>query len=66
MKNQIEQAWLHHWKKTLGNPTKKPRRVMNAYLNLLDISMDYLDDDMCLDCWPEEDIKDDAMDMASA
>jgi hypothetical protein len=42
------------WRSALGNPTKKPRRVMKTYLDLLDITMDDLDDQMCWDCWPED------------
>jgi hypothetical protein len=27
---------------------------MKTYLDLLDITMDDLDDQMCWDCWPED------------
>ena len=30
---------------------------MKAYLDLLDITMDDLDDQMCWDCWPEDDVE---------
>jgi len=30
MKDKIEEAWLARWKSELGNPSKKPRRVMKA------------------------------------
>ena len=47
------------WHLAVGNPTKKPRRVMKAYLDLLDLTVDELDDQMCWDCWPEGDDTDD-------
>jgi hypothetical protein len=55
MKDCLKLEWVQQWKNSLGNPTKKPCRVMKAYLNLLDISMDYLDKNMCWDCWPDKD-----------
>jgi len=53
VKDRIETDWVAHWRLALGNPTKKPRRVMKTYLDLLDITMDDLDDQMCWDCWAE-------------
>ena len=52
MKDKIEMDWLARWRSVIGNPTKKPRRVMKTYLDLLDITVDDLDDQMCWDCWP--------------
>jgi hypothetical protein len=37
-------------------PNEKPCKVMIAYLDLLDISMDNLDKNMCWDCWPDKDV----------
>ena len=53
VKDRIETDWVAHWHSAIGNPTKKPRWVMKTYLDLLDITMDDLDDQMCWDCWPE-------------
>jgi hypothetical protein len=40
---------------------------MKAYLDLLDMSVDELDDEMCWDCWPEgDDVEDDVEDSPSA
>jgi hypothetical protein len=55
VKDKIETDWVARWRSVIGNPTKKPRRVMKTYLDLLDITVDDLDDQMCWDCWPEGD-----------
>jgi hypothetical protein len=55
VKDKIETDWVAHWCSVIGNPTKKPRRVMKTYLDLLDISVDDLDGQMCWDCWPAGD-----------
>ncbi len=47
-------AWLEKWKGDLGNPTRNPRRVMKAYLDLLDTTVDDVDEQMCWECWPED------------
>jgi hypothetical protein len=54
-KDRIKAAWLKKWKGDLGNPTRNPRRVMMAYLNLLDTTVDNVDKQMCWECWPEDD-----------
>jgi hypothetical protein len=59
VKDKIETDWVARWRSAIGNPTKKPRRVMKTYLDLLDITMDDLDDQMCWDCWPESNDVDD-------
>ncbi len=56
--NKIEAAWLQRWKETLGNPCQLPHKVLQAYLNLLDILADMLDDQMDWECW----LVDDALD----
>ena len=43
-------------------PHKETRRVMKAYMDLLDLTVDDLDDQMCWDCWPDEDALDDVVD----
>jgi hypothetical protein len=55
MKDKVESAWLEHWKGSLGNPSRKPRRVMKAYLDLLNTSLDEVDEQMCWECWPNND-----------
>ncbi len=52
-KNKVETEWLARWKGDLGNPSRKPRHVMKAYLDLLDMSVDDLDDQMCWEYWPD-------------
>ena len=53
VKDRIETDWVAHWRSAIGNPTKKPRQVMKTYLDLLDITVNDLDDQMCWDCWLE-------------
>ena len=57
VKDRIESDWLARWRGSLGNPNRKPRRVMKAYLDLMDMTMDDLDDQMCWECWPDEEIE---------
>jgi hypothetical protein len=57
--NKIEAAWLQRWKKTLGNPRQLPRKVLQAYLDSLDILADMLDDQMDWECWPVDDALED-------
>ena len=47
MKDKIETDWVTHWHSVIGNPTKKPHRIMKTYMDLLDISVDDLDEQMC-------------------
>ncbi len=54
-KDRIEAAWLKKHKVALGNPSRNPRRVMKTYIDLLDTTMDEVDEQMCWDCWPEDD-----------
>ena len=53
VKDRIESDWVAHWRSAIGNPKKNPRRVMKTYLDLLDTTVDDLDEQMCWDCWPE-------------
>jgi hypothetical protein len=55
MKDKIEEAWLACWKSELGNPSKKPHRVMKSYIDYLDSTVDTVDEQMCWECWPEDD-----------
>ena len=55
MKDKIEEAWLARWKGELGNPSKKPRRVMKAFIDFLDLTVDAVNEQMCWECWPEDD-----------
>jgi hypothetical protein len=50
-RDRIEAAWLHCWKETLVNPRWLPRKVLQAYLDMLDISADMLDNQMDWECW---------------
>ena len=65
-KDRIESEWLVRWKDSLGNPGRKPRRVMRAYLDLMDMLVDELDEQMCWECWPEDADDDDGVLPASA
>ena len=65
-KDRIESEWLGRWKDSIGNPGRKPRRVMRAYLDLMDMSVDELDEQMCWECWPEGADDDDGVLPASA
>ena len=55
VKDKIEEAWLARWKSALGNPSKKPRRVMTAYIDYLDSTVNAVNEQMCWECWPEDD-----------
>ncbi len=55
MKDKMESEWLERWKGALGNPPRMPCCVMKAYLDLLDISVNNLDEQMCWECWPNDD-----------
>ncbi len=57
VKDHIESDWIARWRGSLGNLNRKPRRVMKAYLDLMDMTMDDLDDQMCWECWPDEEIE---------
>ena len=57
VKDRIESDWITRWRGSLGNPNRKPQRVMKAYLDLMDMTMDDLDNQMCWDCWPDEEIE---------
>jgi len=54
-KDKLEEAWLARWKSELGNPSKKPRCVMKAYIDYLDSTVDAVNEQMCWECWPEDD-----------
>ena len=55
MKDKLELEWLQCWQGELGNLSWKPCRVMKAYIDLLDILVDTLDEQMCWECWPDAD-----------
>ncbi len=57
--NKIEAAWLQRWKETLGNPLRLPYKVLQAYLNSMDILADMLDSQMDWECWPVDDTLED-------
>jgi hypothetical protein len=57
-KDKLEHKWLEHWCGALGSPSKTPRHVMRAYINYLDILVDALDNQICWDCWPDDDADD--------
>ena len=54
VKDKIEEAWLARWKNNLGNTSKKPRRVMKAYIDSLGSTVDAVDEQMCWEYWPED------------
>ena len=53
-KDRLESAWIQRWQGTLGSD-KRPRRVLRTYVDLLDITVDDLDEAICWDCWPDDD-----------
>ncbi len=66
VKDRIESDWVARWRLAIGNLKKNPRRVMKTYLDLLDITVDDLNEKMCWDCWPEgDDVNDVAADKPS-
>ena len=66
-KDRLESAWIKRWQGTLGTD-RKPRRVLRTYVDLLDITIDDLDEAICWDCWPDDDDTEDdtSVDVASA
>jgi hypothetical protein len=54
LKDKLESAWLEHWKRALGNPSWKPCHVMKAYLDFFDMLINDLDEQMCWECWPDD------------
>jgi hypothetical protein len=53
--DKIETAWLQRWKDKLGNLSRLLCKIMKAYLDYMDISMEVLDEQMDWDCWPVDD-----------
>ena len=49
-RDAIEKDWLAKWNKRLGNPTRTPRQVMQAYVEDLDTTVTSLDNEMEWDC----------------
>ena len=54
-RGKLEEAWLKCWKEKLDHPNRTPGKVLQAYLDNLDFSIDELDQQMCWDCWPLND-----------
>ncbi len=52
-KDKLEYEWVKCWRGTTG--TKIPRQVLQAYVNLLDITRDELDNQLCWECWSDKD-----------
>jgi hypothetical protein len=63
-KDKMEYEWVQHLRKSAGS-TKIPRRVMQAYADLLDLTVNELDEQLCWECWPE-DLDDDSGNKMSA
>jgi hypothetical protein len=57
-KDKLEHDWLERWRGALRNPSKTPCHIMRVYIDYLDISVDALDDQICWDCWPDDDTDD--------
>jgi hypothetical protein len=55
MKDKVKAAWLDHWKTHLNKPSCTPWTVMWAYLDMMDMTVEDLDGQLCWDCWPEGD-----------
>jgi hypothetical protein len=49
-KDDLKQAWLSRWRKTGGKIGKKPRQVLRTYADLLDLTVNKVDDQFCWDC----------------
>ena len=54
-RGKLEEARLKCWKEKLDHPNRTPGKVLQAYLDNLDFSIDELDQQMCWDCWPLDD-----------
>ena len=54
-RGKLEEAWLKRWKEQLGHPSRTPGKVLRAFLDTMDMSIDELDHQMCWDCWPLDD-----------
>ncbi len=54
-KDKMESDWLQRWHGALGAGAKPPRCIMKAYVNLLDIMFNDLDEQICWECWPDGD-----------
>ncbi len=54
-KERVETAWLDCWCLLLGKPSRTPWTVMRVYLDSMDMMVEDLDGQLCLDGWPEGD-----------
>jgi hypothetical protein len=52
-KDKMENKWVQCWRKSMGI-TKIPHRVMRAYVDLLNLTVNELDKQLCWECWPED------------
>ncbi len=63
-KDKLEYEWVKCWCTAMS--TKIPQRDLRAYIDLLNITMDELNHQLCWECWPdkdapEADVEDDAL-----
>ncbi len=49
--NSIEKDWLAQLRECLGNSDGTPQQVLRAYVEELDITVAFLNEEMDLDCW---------------
>ncbi len=54
-RGKMEEVWLKRWKDKLGHPNRTPGKVLRAYLDKMDMSIDELDHQVCWDFWPSDD-----------
>jgi hypothetical protein len=54
-RGKFKEVWLKRWKEKLGHPNCTPGKVLQAFLDTMDISIDELDQQMCWDCCPSDD-----------
>ena len=54
-RGKLEEAWLKSWKEKLGHPNRTPGKVLQTFLDTMDISINDLDQQMCWDCRPADD-----------
>jgi hypothetical protein len=54
-KDKMESHWLQSWHGALGAGAKPSCRIMKAYVDLLDITVNNLDKRICWKCWSDGD-----------
>ncbi len=63
MREKIEKTWLDLWNLQLDKPSRPPRTVMRTFLDTMDMTVKDLDVQMCWECWPEDDVPFEELDL---